>query len=260
MNIDDLDEKVEVLVSQGDLLEAIAVLEEGINLRKQTLGSDSSQLEASYAILCDMCNSAASEYLQREDFALSLSILRKAQSLAKNNPQGMVKTLNNMSAYYKRTGNLRTAHKCLLKALEIDSDAPSTHLNMCAVFSQQENHFEAVTSAMQAVILLQQKLMTDTIPEGCIEMLVIAYHNTAVELEYSKRSVEALNMYQKAQSFAIENLGTEHSLSVSAINAAQAFMSKPKGKQKKSKAKNPQKADNVIERARNVMNKEEIIN
>jgi Tfp pilus assembly protein PilF len=51
-------------------------------------------------------------------------------------------TLNNLGCYYKKKGRLRSALKCLGKALKIESrlkdvkNPADTHLNICACQSQ----------------------------------------------------------------------------------------------------------------------------
>merc|ERR1711959_771573 len=75
-------------------------------------------------------------------------------------------TLNNLGCYYKKKGRLRSALKCLGKALKIESrltdckNPADTHLNICACQSQLGRHNEALEHAQAALILLQDELFS----------------------------------------------------------------------------------------------------
>ena len=100
--------------------------------------------------------------------------------------------------YDFRTGKLKLALQYLNHALEIQSNEkePSgladIHLNICAVLSQLDKHNEAMHASLNAIIILQDELISADLSsyENLSErtsILAIAYHNLAVELEYLKR-------------------------------------------------------------------------
>merc|ERR1712178_436267 len=116
-------------------------------------------------------------------------------------------------------GRLRSALKCLGKALKIESrlkdvkNPADTHLNICACQSQLGRHTEALEHAQAALILLQDELFsssgmeTQGPPKEQVAVMAIAYHNVAVEQEYLKKYDLAIQSYTKAKEIAEKHLG-----------------------------------------------------
>jgi hypothetical protein len=50
----------------------------------------------------EMCNLLAMTYLQQEDFAMVLELLKKAEILTERDPPGRAVTFNNLACYYRR--------------------------------------------------------------------------------------------------------------------------------------------------------------
>ena len=184
MSLDQIDERVSELLKKGNKLEALGLVEQGIEIRRQVYGPQSEEVQASNAQLCEMCNSLASEYLERSDLQLSLDLLKRAEFIS-TSVQSKIRTLNNFACYYRQTGKIRIAQNYLYKALGIQGDSASTHLNLCAVLSQLDKHDQALIHAMQAVIILQDAFVSCSRRGESFEetapMLAIAYLNTGVE-------------------------------------------------------------------------------
>jgi tetratricopeptide (TPR) repeat protein len=68
-----------------------------------------------------MCNLLAMTYLQQEDFAMVLELLKKAEILTERDDPGKAVTLNNLACYYRRQGKLHAALQYLHRALKIEA-------------------------------------------------------------------------------------------------------------------------------------------
>ena len=68
-----------------------------------------------------MCNLLAMTYLQQEDFAMVLELLKKAEILTERDEPGKAVTLNNLACYYRRQGKLHAALTYLQRALKIEA-------------------------------------------------------------------------------------------------------------------------------------------
>ena len=184
-----------------------------------------------------MCNLLAMTYLQQEDFAMVLELLKKAEILTERDPPGRAVTFNNLACYYRRQGKLHASLQYLQKALKIEGrlekvDNPAdTHLNACAVLSQLGRHQSALEHAQSALILLQEELFNGVNPLGDeaappkadrIAVLAIAYHNIGVEQEFLKKFDQSLSSYRKGVEVAERYLGPDHSITVTLRNSTVA--------------------------------------
>lgn len=210
----ELDKNIEDLKKQKKYTEALEFVEQGLAIRKARFGESSSEVQVSYKQLCELCNILATFYMQREDSHLAFDLLKRAEVLSESDPHGQAITFNNLSCYYRKANKPAVALKYLKSALDLEQDIPNTHLNLCAVYSQINKHEQALTHAMQSVIILQENLLgvldDDNKVKEMAPVLVVAYHNMAVELEYLKRNGEALMMYGKAVKLADEYLIEGH--------------------------------------------------
>ena len=102
-----------------------------------------------------------------------------------------------------------------------------THINACAVLSQLGRHATALEHAQQALILLQEELLT---PPGAgappappaadrIAVLAIAYHNIGVEQEFLKRYDQSVLSYRKGVEVAERYLGPKHAICITLKNS-----------------------------------------
>ena len=85
-----LDETCAQLQKQGNYLEALEAMERGLVLRQHFFGPDSEEVWGACKTVGEMCNLLAMTYLQQEDFAMVLELLKKAEILTERDPAGYV--------------------------------------------------------------------------------------------------------------------------------------------------------------------------
>jgi len=227
-----LDETSAQLQKQGNYLEALECMERGLVLRQHFFGSDSEEVWKACKTVGEMCNLLAMTYLQQEDFNMVLELLKKAEILTERDAAGRAATYNNLACYYRRQGKLHAALQYLQKALKIESklskvqNPADTHINACAVLSQLGRHQTALEHAQNALILLQEELLS---PPGVIgsaapaadriAVLAIAYHNIGVEQEFLKRYEHSILSYKKGVEVAERYLGAKHAICITLNNS-----------------------------------------
>ncbi|RHY54531.1 hypothetical protein DYB38_006130 [Aphanomyces astaci] len=161
-----LDEQCVQFQLQGNYVAALECMERALVLRRHFFGLDAVEVRESCKAVAEMCNLLSMTYLQQENYAVTLELLKKAEILTENHPQERATTLNNMACYYRRIGKLHGALTCLKRALAIElhlnklETTADTHLNLCAVLSTMGKHAEAVEHAQSALILLQDELFS----------------------------------------------------------------------------------------------------
>jgi tetratricopeptide (TPR) repeat protein len=212
-------------------------MERGLVLRQHFFGADSDEVWRACITVGEMCNLLAMTYLQQEDFAMVLELLKKAEILTERDNAGRAVTFNNLACYYRRQGKLHAALQYLQKALKIESkldrvDNPAdTYLNTCAVLSQLGRHQSALEHSQQALILLQEELSRvigpmaqgDEPPKADrIAVLAIAYHNVGVEYEFLKKYDQSLQSYRKGVEVSERFLGSDHAIAVTLRNSCVA--------------------------------------
>ena len=253
-DIEELDKISANLKSEGKYLEALDVVEQALTIRKTKFGEDSEEVKKSYRQLCELCNTLATFYLQREDSYLVLDLLKRAEVLSSGDSHAQAITFNNLACYYRKTNKIKLALKYLKTALSLEHDIPNTHLNLCASYSQIGKHTQALQHAMTSVIILQENIMNGIENSQDFQdfapVLVVAYHNMAVELEYLKRNFEAITMYAKAVAFGEEYLKEDHPVLENVRTVYHNALKESKdGKKKKktNKVKVQKKQENVGE-------------
>ena len=232
-----IDETCVSLQEQGRYLEALECMERGLVLRQHFFGAESDEVWRACKTVGEMCNLLAMTYLQQDDFAMVLELLKKAEILTERDLAGRAVTYNNLACYYRRQGKLHSALNYMQKSLRIESrlekvDNPAdTHLNMCAVLSQLGRHAGALEHAQSALILLQEELFTGAGMGGDsavgsgggapvsqkvdrVAVLAIAYHNIGVEQEFLKRLDQSLHSYRKGVEIAETHLGHDHGITI----------------------------------------------
>ena len=103
------------LQTQGNYLEALECMERGLVLRQHFFGADSDEVWRACKVVGEMCNLLAMTYLQQEDFAMVLELLKKAEILTERDNAGRAVTFNNLACYYRRQGKLHAALQYLQK-------------------------------------------------------------------------------------------------------------------------------------------------
>ena len=195
--IEALERESKSLQAQGKYLESLEALEAVLEKRRELFGTDSQPAAQTCLQLCELANHIAIKYLQKDDFQMSLDLLRRAEGLSEHLDDGKAITYNNYACYYRRLGKTKLALNYLQKAQSLEERASlshspaNTHLNMCAVLSQISKHDQALEQAMAAIIILQGELMEmgqeDQGFREKAEFMAMAFHNMAVEMEYLKR-------------------------------------------------------------------------
>ena len=204
------------------------MLEKSLNVNKEDYSTENDEFKKAMTELCEMYNDLASEMLEKGDPQNALILLRKAEGVGMDS-SCKVKTLNTLACYYRYIGKARIAENYLIKALELQSDLSKTHLNLCAVLSELGKHEEAMLHAMQAVILMQDNIISaHKNPEKKYDpsLMAIAYINLGVELEFLKRADEAIGFYKKAQNYGSNKLSPDHPITRNAMNAVNALSKK----------------------------------
>jgi tetratricopeptide (TPR) repeat protein len=227
-----LDETSAQLQKQGNYLEALECMERGLVLRQHFFGADSEEVWKACKTVGEMCNLLAMTYLQQEDFNMVLELLKKAEILTEKDAAGRAATYNNLACYYRRQGKLHAALQYLQKALKIESklsnvqNPADTHINACAVLSQLGRHQTALEHAQNALILLQEELLSPPGVVGAappqadrIAVLAIAYHNIGVEQEFLKRYEQSVLSYKKGVEVAERYLGAKHAICITLNNS-----------------------------------------
>lgn len=162
-----------------------------------------------------------------------LELLKKAEILTERDLPGRAATYNNLACYYRRQGKLHPALQYLQKALKIESkltnvqNPADTHINACAVLSQLGRHASALEHAQNALILLQEELLSPPGSDNAgappqadrIAVLAIAYHNIGVEQEFLKRYEQSMLSYRKGVEVAERYLGSKHAICVTLRNS-----------------------------------------
>lgn len=232
-----IDETCKQLQQQGNYLEALECMERGLVLRQHFFGADSDEVWRACKTVGEMCNLLAMTYLQQEDFAMVLELLKKAEILTERDNAGRAVTFNNLACYYRRQGKLHASLQFLQKAIKIEAklerveNPADTFLNACAVLSQLGRHQSALEHAQQALILLQEELSKVMGPAADAEnapkadrvaVLAIAYHNVGVEYEFLKKFDQSLQSYRKGVEVAERFLGAEHAITGTLRNSCVA--------------------------------------
>lgn len=213
-------------------------------------------------------NKIAMNYLKFGNLKDSLVLLRKAEEIL-NMGEGVVIpnrlklmsiTLNNLGCYYKKRKQPKVALNYLEHALDIESQTEddglniaSSHLNICAVYSNLNNHKQALAHAKQAIGLLESSFHSeDYIYEKTITLatsLVISYYNLAVELEFLNNFVEANKYFEKALEFSKLQLGPNHPMTYNVSETLKKFENKHK-RSSKSTARTIKSSINEVETGR----------
>ncbi|OQR82390.1 hypothetical protein ACHHYP_16144 [Achlya hypogyna] len=208
-------------------LEALGCLEQGLLLKRRMLGPEHLDVQKMHRDVVLLYNKHAMEQLAVGASELSLDLLLKAEALTKPgkflaSESLRILTFNNLGCYYRRLRKLKTALKYLEQAASLGATTENvrnlsvTHLNLCAIQSQLGRHDVALEHAQSAIFHAQEELVmgdddtnaADVLDaqtrEEKVMALAIAYHNLAVELEFTHRGASSLQWYKKAMQMAFK--------------------------------------------------------
>lgn len=159
--------EAEKLEKAGEIFRAIVKLE---TAQKWLRGSkDNCKFDSISLKINELSNLLAMNYLQRNDPAVCLEFLRKAEKTCLSSISHKSVTLNNLACYYRSQKQYRVALKFLFLAYDCLSETKDRGLadlllNMCAVQSKLGKHSEAYLSAVNAVSILQNELLSMSMP------------------------------------------------------------------------------------------------
>lgn len=238
------DKEAHALQEADEYNKALETMEVSLHLRKELFGDESCQFWDACPVVGQLCNTMAMTHLQQEDLDGCLELLRKAEILTERSDLHKAVTFNNLACYYRHRGQLRHALKYLHRALKIEGklqltqNEADTHLNLCAILSELEQHRSALDHARSALILLQENLLSGAIggnprhsppdivngdirytvapdqrvrpPVQSIAVLGVAYYNAGVELEFLGQTEQSRSSYRKGLDVGATRLGPNH--------------------------------------------------
>lgn len=224
-------------------VQAAECLEQAINRRLGFLGERHPELLLAIERHVCNCNYWGIQCLHARQYSTSLELLKKAQAMTEAELVPAFKrriclramTFNNLCCYFHERGKLNAALQCVDRALKTqqrykdNQNTARTHLNMGVLLSIMMRHEEAMEHSECAVALLQEKEQVLLHQEGTeavsgegadpalkaryeeiICSLVIAYHNTGVELSRIGRHDQALDFLNHATQIGEYKLGGKH--------------------------------------------------
>ncbi|CAG9324353.1 unnamed protein product [Blepharisma stoltei] len=169
-------------------------------------------------------NKIAMDYLREGDYDSSMNYLKQAFSSIKSLKDTLPRqkllaiTYNNLGCFFKRTGNHSEALNYLFKAVEMEKNLPNefaniagSHLNICAILSNEGEHERALRHALKSLYLLKNNYNSQP---GLISTLIIAYHNVGAEYEYLMQFPDAADCYRRGWELSKDHLGLKNSLTM----------------------------------------------
>ena len=104
-----IDETCTNFQQNGQYLEALECRSSVTCTSWRSFGAGSDEVWRACKTVGEMCNLLAMTYLQQEDFAMVLELLKKAEILTERTRPGRAVTFNNLACYYRRQGKLHAA-------------------------------------------------------------------------------------------------------------------------------------------------------
>lgn len=187
------------------------------------------------------CNKEGMNFLRKGQYKQAFEQLKYAEAMVEgkqgqDEPTNLMSvTYNNLGCYYKKVGKLHAALSYLRKALKIevslqtdDVTVAGTHLNVCAILSKLDKHDKALQHALCALELISNRVNNsdNSATQDEHSVLAIAYHNVAVEYDYSHQYDEAADAYQQGYDVARKCLGDQHPLTQTLGKNAESALQK----------------------------------
>ena len=118
--IDKLEERAISLKNAKKYLESLKKYEEVIQLKKENFGDRDEGTLRTAGEAAIVCNILSMSFLQKENYAIALELLKKAEAFTDEGDRYRAVTYNNFACIFRRTKKLRSALSFLEKALEIE--------------------------------------------------------------------------------------------------------------------------------------------
>ncbi|CAI2377078.1 unnamed protein product [Moneuplotes crassus] len=187
----------------------------------------------------ELCKRACMICSFLSDNFTKISWLEKALEICDKDEEAKSLALINISNYYSKIGQFKSAAQYLEKSLKIDirlnknSTRAETHLSLCTMYSQMGKHESAKRQATNGIIFLQLKIKNAFVPKfdeerrraaekdlklACltfkddIAVLALCYHNLAIEQEFLSEFDDSIKSFLKAKLTAEDYLGDENPL------------------------------------------------
>ena len=229
--VDALCRQSEKFEKAGEIFRAIVKLETAQKWLRAS--KDYDRFETISLKINELSNLLAMNYLQRNDPAVCLEFLRRAEKTCLNSISHKSVTLNNLACYYRSQKQYRVSLKFLFLAYDCLSETKDRGLadlllNMCAVQSKLGKHNEAYLSAVNAVSILQNELLALSMP-----FLVSAIGQepksttssqqlSSQELKSrSSHNLNSLSPFEKQKSGSINLRGLKKRNSVNSVTSSQ---------------------------------------
>lgn len=185
-------------------------------------------------------NQSAMESLHGKNFTAAKSLLHRSLEMLKvaEASESVFKlksvTLNNLGILYKCMQDYEKALFYLSSALEIgkllkndEQNKAGTHLNMCAIQAEINQHEKALQHAMMAVQILLRAGNEHS------KSLIVAYHSAGIEYQLLGFPLKAVQCFERGYNIAIDTLGQYNQLTISLENALKDYHGyKAKARQK----------------------------
>ncbi|OMJ70152.1 hypothetical protein SteCoe_31931 [Stentor coeruleus] len=183
-------------------------------------------------------NKLAMEQLKQENYENSISYLKQAligiKVITENQTKNklMVITYNNFGCLFKRMSDYPKALKFLFKAVEFGSMLPDelatlagAHLNICSIYSQQQDHVKAVKHGLKSIFLLKNIFKEQ--PKH-LPTMIIAYHNVGTEYQLMGQIENAENCLKVGYKISSQFLGPQNNLTSTMKNALNSLIGRGK--------------------------------
>lgn len=118
--IDKLEERAISFKNGKKYLESLKKYEEVLQLKKENFGDRDEGTLRTAGEAAIVCNILSMSFLQKENYAIALELLKKAEAFTDEGDRYRAVTYNNFACIFRRTKKLRSALSYLEKALEIE--------------------------------------------------------------------------------------------------------------------------------------------
>lgn len=265
--LEKLEKAAESLLKQDNVLKALEFMTQALCLRKMMYGDDSNETYTYLSLILKEFLNASCNLIEKDDTKIAISVLGNIYNLTRSYSDKFMSEacdiLNTTACAYRKINKLKNAKRYALAALKILKGNPeimmnraSVYLNLCAIYSNLNEHQIAAEFCKLAVQNAQEEIVNLKLIKPLkedysrkITTLGVAYHNLGVEEELLKHNDSAIEWFRKAVTF-MEHHGDNtqrHLLDNFKKTYEDAVKNRTNNYGKKSKT-NRRKSEHVIER------------
>lgn len=175
-------------------------------------------------------NKTAMESLHTKNYTAAKSLLHRSLEMLKypESSDSILKlksvTYNNLGILYKHIKDYEKSLHYLTLALEVsdnlqndDQNKAGTHLNICAIRSEINQHEKALQHALIAVKILLKG------GHEYSKNLIVAFHSAGIEYQIVGLPLKAVQCFERGYNLALDTLGRGNQLTQSLENAMKDF-------------------------------------